>query len=74
MAIDCNDDKLLLGAAMISERLFGTNKRERHVYRLVETTDIPIFRMGKLLAARPRKLDTWIANQEARASQKREVA
>src|SRR4051794_29601286 len=52
---------LITGAANIAEFMFGDEGRVRSVYRLAETTSIPIFKLGAQLAARPSRLTEWIA-------------
>jgi hypothetical protein len=65
---------LITGAAEIADFIFGDTKRVRSVYRLAETTSIPIFKVGAQLGARRSRLTEWMVEQENRAAQKREVA
>lgn len=57
---------LLRGAEQIASFLFGDPAQRRKVYHLVETSRIPIFRLGSLVCARRSILLAWIASQEKR--------
>jgi hypothetical protein len=57
-------DDLLLGAAEISNFIFGTPARRRGVYHLVATSRLPIFRLGSQIAARRSTIAAWIEGQE----------
>ena len=66
---------LITGAASVAEFLFGDKKRVRSVYRLAETTSIPIFKVGVQLSARRSRLAEWLAGLESEAAgQKHEAA
>ena len=58
---------LLEGAGAIAQFLFGDLRRRRSVYHLVETSRIPVFRLGTQLCARRSTLTRWIADQEKRS-------
>ena len=60
-------DDLLFGADQIAGFMFGDPKKRRKVYHLVETSRLPHFRIGAILAARKSTLIQWIEKQEARA-------
>lgn len=57
---------VLWGAEAIAEFLFGDASLRRKVYHLVETSRLPVFRLGARLAARRSVLVSWVAQQEAR--------
>jgi hypothetical protein len=59
---------ILHGADTIAEFLFGDRKHRRKVYNLVETGQIPVFRLGANICARKSVLLDWIARQETAAS------
>jgi hypothetical protein len=61
-------DDILHGADTIAEFLFGDRKHRRKVYNLVETGQLPIFRLGANICARKSVLLDWIARQESSAS------
>ena len=54
---------LLYGAAQIAQFLFGDAKQRRKVYYLVESSRLPVFRLGSI-CARKSTLIAWIAEQE----------
>ncbi|MFD1701721.1 DNA-binding protein [Methylopila henanensis] len=59
-------DDLLTGAREIAAFIYGSPSRAnvRRVYYLVETSRIPIFRLGGALSARKSVLLAWIEAQE----------
>ncbi|GLR86517.1 DNA-binding protein [Bradyrhizobium iriomotense] len=65
-------DDILKGADAIADFLFhGTSddqrsRNRRKVYYLVESSRLPIFRLGSMLCARKSKLLDFIATQENR--------
>jgi len=64
--VDSLADDILRGAAAIAEFLFGDAKMRRSVYHLVETSRLPVFRVGSVLCARKSTLLDWIRQQEER--------
>lgn len=60
-----NNRKILAGGGEIANHLYGDTSKKRVVYRLAETCDLPTFKIGGTLCARPEKLDAWLAEQEA---------
>lgn len=61
----CSD--LLRGADEIAAFLFGSTKHRRRVYHLVETSKLPVFRLGSMVCARRSVLMKWIIEQEEKA-------
>jgi hypothetical protein len=59
---------ILHGADAIAEYVFGDRKSRRKVYNLVETGQLPIFRLGANICARKSVLLDWIARQESEAT------
>lgn len=57
---------ILYGADGIAEFLFGDRKHRRKVYNLVETGQLPVFRLGANICARKSVLLKWISTQETR--------
>lgn len=57
---------LLRGADEIAAFLFGSPGERRRIYYLVETSRLPVFRLGAALCARRSVLLEWIAAQEHR--------
>jgi len=66
VTIDLASD-ILRGADEIAEFLSGDRSQRRMVYRLVETSRLPVFRIGSRICARRSVLLKWIADQEQRA-------
>jgi hypothetical protein len=60
-----NPDVTLKGAAAIAEFLFGSKRRRREVYYLVERNSIPHFKLGTMICARVSTIEAWIADQES---------
>ncbi|KWT64252.1 hypothetical protein APY04_3516 [Hyphomicrobium sulfonivorans] len=58
---------LLRGANEIAVFLFGSVKARRKVFHLVETSKIPVFRLGSMICARRSVLMKWVAEQEQRS-------
>ncbi len=58
---------LLRGADEIAAFLFGSAKHRRRVYHLVETSKLPVFRLGSKVCARRSVLLEWIVDQEKKA-------
>lgn len=63
---NCFSNDLLKGADAIAGFIFGENGKRRQVYHLVETSRLPIFRLGSTLCARRSVLLRWIVDQENR--------
>jgi hypothetical protein len=59
---------ILHGADAIAEFLYGDRKSRRKVYHLVESANLPVFRLGINICARKSVLLDWIEKQEARQS------
>jgi len=57
-------NKILIGAKAIAGHALGDVTKARAIYRL-EKSGLPVFRLGGTIAARPEKLDAWLAKQEA---------
>lgn len=57
-------DDLLVGAGAISQFMFGTTKERRRVYWLVETGQIPTFRLGTAICARKSTILRDVAQRE----------
>lgn len=55
---------ILAGAEAIAEFLFGDRRHRRKVYNLVESGQLPVFRLGVNICARKSVLLDWIARQE----------
>ena len=66
VTIDLASD-ILRGADEIAEFLSGDRSQRRMVYHLVETSRLPVFRIGSRICARRSVLLKWIADQEQRA-------
>ena len=68
MRVNENDlaGDLLEGAAEIAAFMFGSPKKRRKVYALLESgrSDIPIFRMGSKIVARKSAIIAWFEKQE----------
>ena len=60
-------EAMIRGAAAIAEYMFGDRRYRRRVYHLVQTSRIPIARIGSPLCLRPSTYQKWIESQEARA-------
>jgi len=60
-------EDMIRGAAAIAECMFGDRRYRRRVYHLVQTSRIPIARVGSTLCLRPSTYQEWIEGQEARA-------
>lgn len=65
-------DDLLVGAAAISQFLFGTVNQRRRVYWLAETGHLPVFRFGTTICARRSSIirDVELREQAATSSDK----
>jgi hypothetical protein len=59
-------DDLLVGAAAISEFMFGDRRKRRKVFYLAGRSRLPIFRLRSQLCARKSTLRKFIENQENR--------
>jgi hypothetical protein len=59
---------LISGASEIAVFLYGDRKRARSVYRLAETTSIPVFKVGAQLSARRSRLTEWLTELESEAA------
>jgi len=60
-------DDMIRGAAAIAEYMFGDRCYRRRVYHLVQTSRIPIARIGSTLCLRPSTYQRWLEGQEERA-------
>ncbi|MBN8245245.1 helix-turn-helix domain-containing protein [Nitratireductor aquimarinus] len=58
-----NDNKILMGAAAIAEHL-GITRRQ--AYRLVYD-DLPTFKLGGTVAARPAEITEWLEGKRRAA-------
>jgi hypothetical protein len=62
-------DDILHGAGAIAEHLFGASAARRRVYYLVESGQLPHFRVGRArICARRSTLARWISEQELQLS------
>jgi hypothetical protein len=63
------NEPMIEGAAAIAEFIYRSRdaRYRRKIYYLVETSKIPIARLGSRLHLRPSTYRSWIAGQEARA-------
>jgi hypothetical protein len=55
---------ILHGAAQIAHFLYGDERHRRKVYRLVESNNLPHFRLGVNICSRKSALLNWISAQE----------
>ena len=62
-------DDLLVGARAISRFMFGTTKERRRVYWLVETGQIPTFRLGTAICARKSTILRDVARREVTSAE-----
>lgn len=60
------DRKILTGAPAIAAHLLGDESKARRIYNLV-AFGLPVFKIGGTLAARPERLDAWLAERESAA-------
>lgn len=65
---------VLYGAGAIAAFIWGHEKHRCKVYRLVEASKLPHFRLGTNICSRRSVLKEWIANQERMALRRRDVA
>jgi len=63
------NEPMIEGAAAIAEFIYRSRdaRYRRKIYYLVETSKIPIARLGSKLCLRPSTYRSWIAGQEARS-------
>jgi hypothetical protein len=62
-------EDILQGAAAIAVYLFGAADERRRVYYLIETGQLPHFRIGKArVCARRSTLASWITTQESQTA------
>jgi hypothetical protein len=59
-------EDFLRGAGAIAEFLFGNRELRRKAYHLVETSNLPVFKLGSMICARKSVLLKWIQDQEER--------
>lgn len=59
---------ILRGADQIAAYLYGDAKLRRKIYHLVQTGNLPVFKLGSILCARKSKLLRWIEEEEAKSS------
>jgi len=57
--------KILTGGAAIAQHVVGDRRQVKMIYRLASLHGLPVFKLGGTVAARPEKLDAWLAEQEA---------
>jgi hypothetical protein len=57
---------MLRGADEIAAFLYNDKTQRRRVYHLVETSYLPIFRLGAMICARKSVLLKWVEEQERR--------
>lgn len=69
----CLADDLLRGAEYIAEFIFGDRRQRRKIYHMVETQSLPTFRLGGILCARKSTLLRWIAEQESKTGESKDV-
>ena len=55
---------ILHGADAIAEFIFGNRQSRKKIYRLVETSKLPHFRLGASICSRKSVLVDWIISQE----------
>ena len=60
-------EDLLRGADQIAAFLLGDAKQRRRIYHMVESQQLPVFRLGSVVCARRSVLLDWIATQERKA-------
>ncbi len=60
---------LLVGASAIATFMFGTPKKRRRVYWLVETEQLPIFKFGTAICARKSTILRDVAQREATSTE-----
>lgn len=65
----CLADDLLRGAEDIAEFIFGDRRQRRKIYHIVETSNLPTFRLGGILCGRKSVLMRWIAQQESKTGE-----
>jgi hypothetical protein len=65
---------LLRGAEEIAQFLFGDRQLRRKIYHLVETSNMPTFKLGSLICARKSILLKWVQDQEERRAVARKQA
>jgi hypothetical protein len=61
-------EDLLYGAAAIAAFMFGDKDERRKVYGLIESGEIPVFRLGTTVCARKSSIFRAIAAREAAAT------
>jgi hypothetical protein len=66
-------DDLLRGAEAISAFIFGDPRQRRKIYHMIETGRMPTFRLGSMLCARKSTLLRWIAEQESKTGESKDV-
>ena len=62
-----NDD-ILVSCKSIAEYIFGNAKLGHRVNYLVNSGQMPAFRIGSQISARKSKLDSWLAETESRSA------
>jgi hypothetical protein len=65
----CLADDLLRGAEDIAEFIFGDRRQRRKIYHIVETSNLPTFRLGGILCGRKSALMRWIEAQESKTGE-----
>lgn len=61
-------DDILTGAAEIAAFLYGDANERRRVFYLVETSRLPVFRMGSTICMRRSTWFAWVKEQEKNAA------
>jgi len=61
-------DEILVSCRSIAEYIFGDGKLGHRVNYLVNSGQMPAFRIGSQISARKSKLDAWLLEQEAKGA------
>lgn len=61
---------LLEGADEVARFVFGSPQKRRRVYDLAARSEIPLFRVGRVLCGRRSTLRAWISAKEAASASK----
>lgn len=61
------DHDVMRGAEVIAEFIYGDRRHRRRIYHLIETSQLPHFKLGALVCARKSTLLAWIEQQEQRS-------
>ena len=66
-------DDILEGADLIAAFMWGSASKRRKVYHLMETSRLPLFKIGNVWCARKSRLKEYIREQEDRNAAIRHV-